>query len=68
MMQAIEKSKTTKFLSYYALSKIHLHKHQSYFRIILLLSGDISLNPGPNADVFPFSNESVSNDEFNECF
>ena len=63
MMQAIEKSKTMKFLSYYALSKVHLHKHQSYFRIILLLSGDINLNPGPNADVLPFSNESFYNDE-----
>ena len=63
MMQAIEKSETTKFLSYYALSKVYLHKHKSYFRIILLLSGDINLNPGPNADVLPFSNESFSNDE-----
>ena len=63
MMQAIEKSETTKFLSYYALSKVHLHMHKSYFRIILLLSGDINLNPGPNADALPFSNESFSNDE-----
>ena len=62
-MQAIEKSKTTKFLSYYALSKVHLHKHQSCFRIILLLSGDINLNPGLNADALPFYNESFSNDE-----
>ena len=63
MMQAIEKSNTTKFLSYYALSKVYLHKHQFYFRIILLLSGDISLNPGHNADVLPFSNESFYSDE-----
>ena len=63
MMQAIEKSKTTKFLSYYALPKIHLHKHKSYFKFILLLSGDINLDPGPNANVLPFSNESFSNDE-----
>ena len=63
MMQAIEKCKTTEFLSYYALSKVHLHKHQSYFRIIQLLPGDINLNPGPNPDVLPFSNESFSNDE-----
>ena len=35
----------------------------SYFRIILLLFGDINLNPGPNADVLPFSNETFSNDE-----
>ena len=63
MMQATERSKTTKFLSYCALSKVHLHKHQSYFRIILLLSVDINLNPGPNADVLPFSKESFYNDE-----
>ena len=62
-MQSIEKSETTKFSSYYALSKVDLHKHKSYFRIILLLSGDINLNPGPNADALPFSNESFSNDE-----
>ena len=29
----------------------------------MLLSGDININPGPNADVFPFSNESFYNDE-----
>ena len=54
--------KLRKFLSYYALSKVHLHKHKSYFRFILLLSRDIDLNPGPNADAFPFSNESFSNE------
>ena len=63
MMKAIEKSETTNFLSYYALSKVHLHKHKFYFRYILLRSGDINLNPGPNADAIPFSNESFSNDE-----
>ena len=52
---------TIKFLSYYALSKIHLHKH--YFKYILLLSGDINLNPEPNADTLLFSDESFSNDE-----
>ena len=57
MMQAIEKSKLTKFLSYYALSKVHSHKHKSYFRIILLLSGDINLNPAPSAVVLPLSND-----------
>ena len=46
IMPAIEKSKTSKFLSYCALSKVHLHKDKSYFRIILLLSGDINLNLG----------------------
>ena len=52
-----------KSLSYYALSKVHLHKHKSYFRYILLLSSDINLNPGPSTDALPFSNESFSNDE-----
>ena len=55
MMYAIEKSKTTEFLSYYALSKVHLHKNKSYFRIIQLLSGDVNLNPGLNADVVMYS-------------
>ena len=36
---------------------------QSNFRIILLLSGDSNLNPGPNADVLPFSNVRFYNDE-----
>ena len=64
MIQAIEKSKLTKFLSYYTLTRVHSHKHKSYFRIILLLSGDINLNPGSSAVVLPLSNESFSNDEF----
>ena len=57
------KLRLTKSLSYYALSKHHLHKHKSYFRFILLLSGDINLNPGPNADALPFSNEGFSSDK-----
>ena len=57
MMQVIEKSETTKFLSNYALSKVHSLKHKSYFRYILLLSGDINLNRGPNTDAGPFSND-----------
>ena len=36
-----------KRLSQDALSKVHLNKYGSYFQFILLLSGDISLNPGP---------------------
>ena len=62
-MQAIEKSKTTKFSSYYALSKVHLHKHQPYFRNILLFSGDINLSLENNADVLPFSAESFDDDQ-----
>ena len=59
-MQAIGKTETKKILSYYALSKIHLRKHTSYFRFILLLSGDINLNPGPYTNISPFSNSSFS--------
>ena len=28
-------------------TKVHLNKYGSYFKFILLLSGDINLNPGP---------------------
>ena len=62
-MQDIVKNETKKILSYYALSKIVLRKHKFYFRYILLLSGDISLNPGPFADTFPFPNSSFSDSE-----
>ena len=59
VMQDIAKNETKKILSYYALSKIVLRKHKFYFKHILLLSGDINLNPGP----FPFSNSSFSGSE-----
>ena len=59
-MQAIRKTETKKILSYYALSKIHLHKHKSYFRFILLLSGYINLSPGPYTDILTFSNSRSS--------
>ena len=54
-MQAIRKTETKKILSYYALSKIHLRKHKSYFRFILLLS-DIRYY----TDILPFSNSIFS--------
>ena len=63
VMQDIAKNETKKILSYYALSKIVLRKHKFYFRYILLLSGDINLNPGPFTDTFPFSNSSFSGSE-----
>ena len=63
VMQDIAKNETKKIPSYYALSKIVLHKHNFYFRYILLLSGDINLNPGPFTDTFPFSNSSFSGSE-----
>ena len=62
-MQDIAKNETKKILSYYALSKIVLRKHKFYFRYILLLSGDINLNPGPFTDTFPFSNSSFCGSE-----
>ena len=62
-MQDIAKNETKKILSYYALSKIVLRKYKFYFRYILLLSGDINLNPGPFTDTFPFSNSSFSGSE-----
>ena len=38
-----------KRLSQDSLSKVHLNKYGSYFKFILLLSGDTNLNPGPTA-------------------
>ena len=35
------------YLSYFALAKIRLLRYDSFFRFILLLSGDINVNPGP---------------------
>ena len=34
-------------LSYFALANIRLHRYNSFFRFILLLSCDINVNPGP---------------------
>ena len=64
-MQAIGKTDTKKILYYYALSKIHLRKHKSYFKFIILLSGDINLNPRPYTDVNPFSNNSLGDINLN---
>ena len=63
VMQDIAKNETKKILSYYPLSKIVLRKHKFYFRYILLLSGDINLNPGPCTGTFPFSKSSFSGSE-----
>ena len=38
---------SNKNLPLYALSKLKLKNHNSFFKYILLLSGDINLNPGP---------------------
>ena len=58
-LEQIEKSTLRKRLSQDALSKVHLNKYGSYFKFILLLSGDINLNPGPTTpkrnDILYFS-------------
>ena len=51
-------------LSFFALANIRLHRYNSFFRLILLLSVDINVNPGPTKvnnnkvplHVLPFSN------------
>ena len=48
-LEQIEKKILRKLLSQDALRKVHLNKYGSYFKFILLLSGDINLNPGPTA-------------------
>ena len=53
-----------KWLSHDALSKVYLNKYGSYFKFILLLFGDINLNPWPTApkrndilwELLPFRN------------
>ena len=46
-LEQIEINILWKRLSQDALSKVHLDMYGSYFKFILLLSGDINLNPGP---------------------
>ena len=48
-LEQIEKEILRKRLSQDTLSKVHLYKYGSYFKFILLLSGNINLNPGPAA-------------------
>ena len=48
-LEQIEKNILRKRLSQDALSKVHLNKYGSYFKVILLLSCDINLNSGPTA-------------------
>ena len=48
-LEQIEKNILRKRLSQDALSNNHLNKYGSYFKFVLLLSGDINLNPGPTA-------------------
>ena len=65
-----EKNISRKRVSQDALSKVHLSKYGSYFKFILLLSGDINFNPGPTTskrndtllELLPFHNCSFSTD------
>ena len=36
--------------NWYAMSKLRLKSYNSFIQILLLLSGDIALNPGPNSN------------------
>ena len=38
---------------WYAMSKLKFKSYKSFFQILILLSGDIAMNPGPNS--FPCS-------------
>ena len=63
-IELIEKNILGKRLTHDALSKVHLNKYGSYFQFILLLLGDINLNPGPTTlkgndilqELLPFHN------------
>ena len=67
-LEQIEKNILRKRLSQDALSKVHLNKYRSYFKFILLLPGNINLNPGPTSakrndilwELLPFHNYSFS--------
>ena len=47
LLSRLKKNILQKRLSQDALPKVYLNKYGSYFKFILLLSGDINLNPGP---------------------
>ena len=72
-LEQIEKKILQKQVSRDALSKIHLNNYGSYFKFILLLSGDINLNPGPTApkrsdilwELFPFHSSRFSTEQMN---
>ena len=46
-MELVEKTELLRRLSVYALSKIHLDRYRSFRKILVILSRDINLNPGP---------------------
>ena len=46
-MELVEKTELLSRLSVCALSRIHLDRYRSFCKILLILSWDINLNPGP---------------------
>ena len=46
-MELVEKTELLRRLSVYALSKIHLDRYGSFHKILLIISWNINLNPGP---------------------
>ena len=55
-----EKSQTEKNMALFALSKLKLRKYDSFFKFILLLSGDINLHPGPIQNPCKLCSKSVN--------
>ena len=47
VLQSVEKAMKQRQLSNYTLLSIYLNRSKSYFKVILMLAGDINLNLGP---------------------
>ena len=47
MSESVTTKNVNNHLTSYALSNLSFKKHSSFFKYLLLLSGDINLNPGP---------------------
>ena len=71
-MELVEKTELLRRSSVYVLSKIHLDRHRSFHKILLIFSWDINLNPGPVhgiqnenlLQVLPFHDCNFSGDDF----
>ena len=71
IFELIGKNILRKWLSHDALSKVHLKKYGSYFKVILLLLSDKNLNPEPTTpkrndilwELLPFHNCSFSTEQ-----
>ena len=55
-MELVEKTELFRRFSVYALPKIHLERHRAFCKILLILSGNINLNPEP---MHGFENENL---------